>query len=150
MVQDLEAPIHQSHVCWRSKFWEHFLRSHQRNLSAKLYQNLTSTLREKHLFRISSCLYSACSQSPPPPPSPPIHRPCLYKDYNFTNIFWKKGHPRNIPVKLLQTRSFREDDFFRILSYPHAASSPHSLELCLLKDKNFRNKLWKGSSKKHS
>ena len=63
----------------------------------------------KEFTRISLCLYSARS----------LHSliPCLLTDQNFKNNS-KKGHPRNIPVKLFQklTSGFGEEDFLRISS----------------------------------
>ena len=39
-------------------------------------------------------------------------KPCLLTDQNFATIF-QEGHPRNIPVKLIQnlTSGFREEEF---------------------------------------
>ena len=77
-----EAPIHQSHVFWRIKISQTiFEKGHPRNIPAKLFQNMTSSFGEEDFLRISSCPYSAGS-----PHSP---EPCLWKDQDFTNNFWK-------------------------------------------------------------
>ena len=114
-------------------FANNFEKGHPRNIPLKLFQNLTSGFREEDFFkRISSCPYGAKSPNSP--------EQCLLRDQNFANNF-EKGHPRNIPLKLFQnlTSGFREEDFLRISSCPYSARSPHSLEPCLLTDKNFEN-----------
>ena len=57
----------------------------------------------------------------------------------FHKQFFKKVHPRNIPVKLFQnlTSSFGEEVFLRISLCPYSARSPHSPEPCLWVDQNF-------------
>ena len=51
---------------------------------------------------------------PPPHPPPPFTRAMLIYGSKFCDFF-KKGHPRNIRVKLFQnvTSGFREEDFFK-------------------------------------
>ena len=79
-----------------------FEKGHSRNISMKLFQNMTSSFREDGFLRICSCLYSESS-----PHSP---EPCSWIDKNLTifekghsrNIVFEKGHPSNIPVKLFQ------------------------------------------------
>ena len=95
-----KAPIHQSHIYRQIEILRTiFEKGHSRNIPVKLFQNLTSSFEEEDFLRISSCPYSARS-----PHSP---EPCLWTDQNFA----RKGHPRNIPVKLFQnlTSSFGED-----------------------------------------
>ena len=63
-----------------------------------------------------------------------IHKSHVYRRIEISLTVFEKGHPRNISLTLLQnpTSSFREEDFLRIPSCPYTASSPHSLEPCLL------------------
>ena len=56
-----------------------FEKGHPRNISVKLFQNLTNSFGEEDFLRISSCPYSARS-----PHSP---EPCLWTDQNFVNTF---------------------------------------------------------------
>ena len=96
----------------------------------------------KEFTRISECPYSTSS---------PISLiPCLLTDQNFANNS-EKGHSRNISMKLFQnlTSSFGEEDFLEICSCPYGESSPHSLEPCLMRDKNFANNFRKRSLKEH-
>ena len=75
-----KAPIHQSHIYRQIKILRTiFERGHFRNISVKLFQNLTSGFGEKSFLRISSCPYSAKS-----PHSP---EPYLGTDKNFANTF---------------------------------------------------------------
>ena len=93
-----------------SRFHEQVLkRLTQRNNLVKLFQIVTSGFRED--FLISSCPYSAKKSSPPPP----THRGHVFQQINISLTNFEKGHPKNIPVKLLQnqTRGFRKEDFFK-------------------------------------
>ena len=63
-------------------FANNFEKGHPRNISMKLFQNLTSGFREDFL-RICSCPYSESS--------PHSLKPCLKMDQNFANNF-EKGH----------------------------------------------------------
>ena len=93
-----EAPIHQSHFNGQITISRTiFEKGQPRNISVKLFQNLTSGFREEDFLRISSCPYSARS--------PHSTEPCVWMDQNFTNKFFEKGHPRSIPVKLFQNRT---------------------------------------------
>ena len=66
-------------------FTNNFEKGHWRNISVKLFQNLTSGFREKDFIRISPCPYSAkCPHSP---------EPCLLTDETFVTNFWK-GSPK--------------------------------------------------------
>ena len=97
-----EAPIHQSYVFGRIKISQTiFEKGHQRNIPAKLFQNLTSGFEEEDFLRISSCPYSA--RSP------------LYGWIKISRTIFEKGHPRNIPVKLFQNliNGFRRRRFFK-------------------------------------
>ena len=96
---------HGSHVFRLIKISLTIEKGQTRNNLVKLYQILTTSFGEEDFLRISSCPYSAkCFHSP---------EPCLFTDQTFTNNFFQKGHPRKIPVKLLQnwTSGFREKDF---------------------------------------
>ena len=70
-----------------------FEKGHSKNISMKLFQNLTSGFREEDFLRISSCPYSESS--------PHSLEPCLMMNQNFPTIS-EKGHSRNISVKLYQ------------------------------------------------
>ena len=71
----------------------------------------------------------------------PIQQSHIYKQITILPTIFEKGHPRNIPVKLVQnlTSSFGEKKFLRISSCPYSAKSPHSQEPYLLTDQNFAN-----------
>ena len=62
-----------------------FEKGYSRNISMKLFQNLTSSFGKEDFLRISSCLYSAKS-----PHSP---EPRVWTDQNFMNNF-QKGSPQ--------------------------------------------------------
>ena len=123
--------------------WTISEKSHQRNISMKLFQNLACGFREEDFLR--TCLGPYGESSPHSP------EPCLMTDQNSRNNFWEWSL-KNISVKLFQnlTCSFREEDFLRISSCPYSAKSPHSPEPCLLMGQNFANNFWKGSPKEHS
>ena len=128
------VPICQNHVYRRIKISRTVsVKGCPRNISVKLFQNLTSRFREEDFLRISLCTNSANS-----PHSP---EPCLSTDQNFAKSF-VKGHPRIIPVKSFQnhTSHFREEYLLRISSRLYRASNPHSPEPCLSTDQNFENK----------
>ena len=138
------VPIHQSHIYWQIKVLQTiFEKGHPRNIPVKLFQNLKSGFAEKSFLRIYSCPYSAKS------PLSPSH---IYRQIKILQTLFEKGHPRNIPVKLIQnlTSSFGEENFLRISSCPYSARSPHSPAPCLWTDQNFTNTFWKGSSKENS
>ena len=136
-----EAPIHQSHVYGRIKIsWTIFKKGHPRNIPVKLFQNLICHFREDFL-RISSCPYTAKIPNSP--------EPCLLTVQNLANIF-KKGHPRNIPVRLFQNLTSGFRDFLRTSSCPYSARSPHSPEPYIWTNQKFANNFWKGSPKEHS
>ena len=113
-------------------FANSFEKGHQRNITVKLFQNLTSIFGEEDFLRISSCPYIVQEA--------PIHQSHVFGWIKISQTFFEKGHPRNIPEKLFQnlTSSFAED-FLRISSCPYSARSPHSPEPCLLTDQNFAN-----------
>ena len=62
-----------------------------KNISVKLFQNLTSSCRGDFL-RISSCPYSASN--------PHSQEPCLLTDQNFANIF-SKGSPKEYSPEII-------------------------------------------------
>ena len=62
--------------------WTIFEKGHPRNISVKLFQNLTSGFREEDFLRISSFPYSESS--------PHSLEPCLKTDQNFPNNFWER------------------------------------------------------------
>ena len=72
----------------------------------------------------------------------PIHQSHIYRQIKILRTVFEKGHPRNIPVKLLQnlTSGFGEKSFLRISSCPYSAKSPHSPGPYLYTDQNFANK----------
>ena len=74
------SPHSPQHVYGRIKISRTiFEKGHPRNISVKLFQNLTSGFGEEDFSRISSCPYSAKSPHPP--------EPCLWTDQNFVNTF---------------------------------------------------------------
>ena len=88
-----------------------FEKGHQREIPVKLFQNLSSGFREDFLkifLRISSYPYIVQEA--------PIHQSHVSGRIKISQTIFKKGHPRNIPVKLFQnqTKGFREEDFLRI------------------------------------
>ena len=60
-------------------FTNNFEKGHSRNISVKLFQNLTSGFREEDFLKVSSCHYGAKSPNSP--------EPCLLMDQNFVNNF---------------------------------------------------------------
>ena len=78
------VPIHQYHIYWQIKISQTiFEKGHSRNISMKLFQNLTSSFREDGFLRICSCSYSESS--------PHSAVPCLWTDQNFSNNFWERS-----------------------------------------------------------
>ena len=61
---------------------------------------------------------------------PPFTRAIFMDRSKVCTQFFKKGHPRNIPVTLFQylTSGFGEKSFLRISSCPYSARSLHSPE----------------------
>ena len=61
---------------------------------------------------------------------PPFTRAIFIDRSKFCEQFLKKGHPRNVPMKLFQnlTSGFGEKCFLRISSCPYSAKSPYSPE----------------------
>ena len=129
------------HVNWQIKISRTiFEKGHSRNISIKLFQNLTSTFREEDFLGVCSCPYSQSS--------PHSLVPCLKTDqkqllrkvtrgtflWNYFKI-WGSGFGQ---------------DFLRISSCLYSAQSPHSHKPCLWMDQNFANIFWKGSPKEHS
>ena len=95
-----EAPIHQSNgYGWIKISQTIFRKGHPRKVPVKLFQNLSRGFKEEDFLRISSCPYSPRSSHSP--------EPCLWMDQILQTIF-KKGHPRNNPVKLFKKRTSRE------------------------------------------
>ena len=101
----------------------------------KLFQNLTSGLREKDILKISSCLYSERTHH--------SLQPCLMTDQNFPNTFWERSlyeHFCENISKIWQAVS-EKNIFLRISS---CARSPHSPEPCLWTYQHFANTFLKG------
>ena len=115
-------------------------KGHPRNMSVKIFQNLTSRFRGEAFLRISSSPYSAGR-----PHSP---EPCFWTIESLRTNF-EKGHPWNVAVKLFQylTRRLRGEEFLRISSCPYSVTSPRSLDTCFLTDQNFVNKFQKRITK---
>ena len=70
----------------------------------------------------------------------------------FRVQFLKRVTQGNYSMKLFQNLAsgFREEDFFlRICSCPYSESNPHSLEPCLMADRNSANKLTEKSLKEY-
>ena len=142
-----------NHYDWIKILWTIFGQGHPRNIHGKLFQNRTSGFIEEDFLRISLYPYSARR--------PHSTEPCLSKDQNFSNIFWK-GSPTEHSCEIISKSDkwFRKrgffknfsmsEDFLRISLCPYHAKSPHSPELCLWTDKNFTNTFWKGSQQEHS
>ena len=88
-----ETPIHQSHVYGGIKILRTiFEKGHQRNIPVKLFQNLTVSFGENFL-RISSCPYIVQEA--------PIHQSNVFGQIKISQTIFEKGHPRNIPAKLI-------------------------------------------------
>ena len=135
MPYSAKTPIHQSHVYWRIKIlWTSFKKGQPRNIPVTLFQNLTSGFREEDFLIIF--LVHIVQKAP-------IYHSHAYWCTKISRTTYRKGHPRNIPVKLFQNRtsSFREED---ISSCPYSERSPHSPEPCLRIDQNLANNFWKG------
>ena len=60
----------------------------------------------------------------------PIYQSHICRQIKILQTIFKKGHQRNIPVKLFQnlTSGFGEKKNLRISSCPYSAKSPHSPE----------------------
>ena len=137
-----KAPIYHSHIYWQIKISRIvFEKDHPRNISVKLFQNLTSGFGD--FLRISSCPYSAKSHHLP--------EPCLYTDQNFVNNFWK-GSPKQHTCEIIpnsdQLYWWRRilKNFFQ--SIECKVSPPP--EAMFFDDQNFTNNFWKGSPKEKS
>ena len=76
-----ESSPHSLEPCLMTdeNFANNFEKGHLRNISVKLFQNLTNCFGEEDFLRINSCPYSAKS-----PLSP---KPCLLADQTFANNF---------------------------------------------------------------
>ena len=120
-----------------SKFFEE---GHQRNISVKIFQNLTSSFREEDLLRISSCPYSARSSHSP--------EPCFWADQNFTSTFWK-GSPKEHSCEIIsksdqrfQRRRFLKNCLKNSISLPWQPE--------FLMESNSVNNFWRGPPKEYS
>ena len=117
--------------------WTLFEKGHPRNISVKLFQNLTSGFREEDFLRIPSSLYSTRS-----PHSP---EPCFWTDQNFANNFWKrspKEHFFKIISKLdqqFQMRRFLKNCLKNSISWPWQPE--------FLMESNSVNNFWRGPPK---
>ena len=116
-----------------------FWKGHQRNISVKLFQNLTSSFGEEDFLRIS-CPYSARS-----PHSP---EPCFWVDQNFANTFWK-GSSKEHSCEII---SRSDQQFQRRRSLKNCLNNSISLlwQPEFLMESNSVNKFWKGPPKVHS
>ena len=76
-----------------------FEKSHPRNISVKLFKNLTSGFGEEDFLWISSCPYRA--------------KPCLLTDQNCEDNFWK-GSPKehSCAITSKSEKRFRRRRFF--------------------------------------
>ena len=101
-----KAPIHQSHIYRQIKISRTiFEKGHPKNIPVKLFQNLTSSFG-KDFLRISSC---PCSTRSPHSPEP-----CLWKDKNLENTFWK-GSPKEHSCEIISKsdEQFQRRRFFK-------------------------------------
>ena len=135
------APIHQSHVYRRIKISQTiFEKDHQRNISVKLFQNLTAGFWEEDILRISSCPYSARS--------PHSAEPWFWTDQNFTNNFWKRSSKEHFcEINSKSDQRFQRRRFLKnclknsiwLLWQPE-----------FLMESNSVNNFWRGPPKEHS
>ena len=133
-----KAPIQQSHIYRQIKILQTILEEgHPRNIPVKLFQNLTSSFGEEDFLRISSGPYSARS--------PNTQKPCLWRDQNFVNTFWK-GSPKEHSCKIISKsdQQFRRRFFKNFFMSLYSARSPHSSKPCFGADQNFATIFEKG------
>ena len=73
--------------CLLTKFRNHFLkRGHSRNISMKLFQNLTSSFREDFKEFVHVCIQKVA----------PIHQSHVHERIKISLTIFEKGHSRNI------------------------------------------------------
>ena len=141
-----EAPIQQSHVYGQMKISRtNFKKGSPKEHSCEIISKSDQRFLRRRFFK--NFFMSVYVQKAP------IHQSHVYGRIKILRTHFKKGHTRNIPVKLFQnlTCGFGEEFFLTISSScPNSARSPHSPEPCLWTDQNFANKFWKGSPKEHS
>ena len=130
-----ETPINQSHVYWQIKISrKKFATGHQRNISMKLFQNLTSFFREGDLLRISSCRRIVQVA--------PFTRAMFIDESKFRKQLLKKVAQGTFLWnyfkiwKVVQRRRFFKKSFMSV-----QCKLPSSPELCLLTNQNFANKV---------
>ena len=111
-------------------------KGHLREISMKLFQYLTSGLREDFV-RISSCPYSESS--------PHSLEPCLQMDQNFANNFWKRSFKEQKSYRPFQRTRFLKNFFMSVL-----CKKPPFTRTMFIHRPNFANNFWKGSLKKQS
>ena len=79
-LYDAKSPHSPEPCLWTDQsFSNNFEKGHSRNISMKIFQNLTSSFGEEDLLRISSCQYSA--------KIPHLPEPHLLTDQNFVKSF---------------------------------------------------------------
>ena len=130
-----EAPIHQSHINRQIKILRTlFEKGHPRNISGKLFQNLTSSFGGENFLRISSCPYSA--------------QPCLWTDQNFENSFWK-GSPKEHSCEIISKsdQQFQRRRFFKNFFMSQKWEKPPFTRAMFMDGSKFREQFFKRVTK---
>ena len=87
-VQCKKPPFTNTMFIDRSKFQEHSEKGHSRNISTRLFQNLTNSFRED-LLGICLVSYSQVAA---------IHQSHVHVRIKITLTVFERGHSRNISV----------------------------------------------------
>ena len=128
---------------WRIQTaWTILVEDHHRNISFKLYPNLSSGYWQEAFL---SFLYRYTGKI-----SPAAWRPCFLTNPNGLNNLGR-GYQRKISAKLYGNRSsgFWQEDFQSLLYRYIVKISPAPWWPCFLTNLNGSNNLGRGSSKKH-
>ena len=101
------AQMHNGHKAMIKISRTIFEKGHPRNIPVKLFPNRTRGFKEDFL-RISEFLYVDIVQK-----VSPLHGGHFFRWIKILQTSFKKGHPRNNPVKLFQnlTSGFRGEEF---------------------------------------
>ena len=133
------SPHDQSYVSWQIKILRPvFEKGHPRNISLKLFPNLTSSFRKEDFFKNSSNTNS------------PSHHSHVSWRINILGLVSEMGHERHISVKSFQnlTSLSREKEFLRISSCTYCANS--SAPTIKAMGEEFANTGSKDFQKRHS
>ena len=87
-VQCKKPPFTNIMFIDRSKFQEQFCKGSLKNISMRLFKNLTNSLRDDFLG-ICLCLYSQVA---------PIHQSHIHQQIIISLTIFERGHSRNISV----------------------------------------------------